>query len=92
MNQEPRHFADELDQVKQRLLVMAGLAQERVSVSLRALVERDREGIAEIISGDQAINDLHLGSTTAVSSFSHYAADGSRSQGDRRCAQDQHRP
>jgi phosphate transport system protein len=60
MSQDTRHFADELEEVKQRLLAMASLAEERVSVAMRALVERDRERIAEVIGGDQAVNALHL--------------------------------
>ena len=60
VKQDTRHFAEELEQVKQRLLIMAGLAQERVSVSMQALVKRDPALIAEVITGDQVINQLHL--------------------------------
>jgi phosphate transport system protein len=60
VSQDTRHFAEELEQVKQRLLVMAGFAQERVNASMRALVERDRELIADVITGDQTINQFHL--------------------------------
>jgi phosphate transport system protein len=60
MTQDIRHFAEELEEVKRRLLVMAGLAEERVSIAMRALVERDRARLAEVISGDQTINNLHL--------------------------------
>jgi phosphate transport system protein len=60
MTQDIRHFAEELEEVKRRLLVMAGLAEERVRIAMRALVERDRARLAEVISGDQSINSLHL--------------------------------
>jgi phosphate transport system protein len=60
MTQDIRHFAEELEEVKRRLLVMAGLAEERVSTAMAALVERDRARLAEVITGDQAINSLHL--------------------------------
>jgi phosphate transport system protein len=60
VNQDTRHFAEELEQVKQRLLIMAGLAQERVRVAMQALVDRDPRLIAEVIDGDQTINELHL--------------------------------
>ncbi|HEX3703776.1 MAG TPA: phosphate signaling complex protein PhoU [Vicinamibacterales bacterium] len=60
MAQDPRHFADELDELKQRLLFMGGLAEERVRVAMRALVERDHSLVAEIIDGDQAINVMQL--------------------------------
>jgi phosphate transport system protein len=60
MSQDTRHFAEELDELKRRLLHMGGLAEERVSASLKALVARDRDLIAEVIQGDEAINRLHL--------------------------------
>jgi phosphate transport system protein len=55
-----RHFAEELDALKQRLLIMGGLAEERVRVAMRALVDRDCELIVEVIQGDRALNNLHL--------------------------------
>jgi phosphate transport system protein len=60
MNHETRHFTEELAELKQRLLVMGGLAQERIQAAMRAMVERDRELIAEVIGGDEAINRLHV--------------------------------
>ena len=35
-----RHFQGDLQQLKERLLLMAGFAEERVSLALKALVER----------------------------------------------------
>jgi|WetSurMetagenome_2_1015567.scaffolds.fasta_scaffold431327_1 phosphate uptake regulator len=55
-----RHIAEELDQLTQRLLEMAGLAEERVSAAMRGLVDRDRDLILDVITGDQALNALHL--------------------------------
>src|ERR1700682_3210911 len=60
MTQDTRHFAEELDELKQRLLVMGGLAEERLRTAVHALVERDSDLMAEVISGDEAINALHL--------------------------------
>jgi phosphate transport system protein len=60
MPQDGRHFGDELDELKQRLLLMGGLAEERVRLAMRALVERDRDLIAEVIGGDQAVNLMQL--------------------------------
>jgi phosphate transport system protein len=60
MAQDPRHFAEELDELKQRLLFMGGLAEERVRLAMRALVERDQSLVAEIIGGDQTINVMQL--------------------------------
>ena len=38
-----RHFQDELAQLKTRLLEMGGLAEEQVRLSVKGLVERDRD-------------------------------------------------
>ncbi|MEX2273003.1 MAG: phosphate signaling complex protein PhoU [Vicinamibacterales bacterium] len=55
-----RHFQDELELLKTRLLEMGGLAEERVRLSVRAVVERDAKLVDEVISGDAAINALHI--------------------------------
>ena len=60
MTHDTRHFAEELDELKRRLLAMGGVAEERVRAAMQALVERDRELIAEVIHGDQEVNRLHL--------------------------------
>ena len=60
MTQDTRHFAEELDELKQRLLVMGGLAEERLRAAVHALVERDRDLMTEVIRGDEAVNSLHL--------------------------------
>jgi len=60
MNQDTRRFAEELAELKQRLLVMGALAEERLQDAVRAMVDRDRGVMAAVISGDEAINRLHL--------------------------------
>jgi phosphate transport system protein len=60
MDHDTRHFAEELAELKRRLLVMGGLAEERVQSALEAMVERDRGMIAAVITGDEAINRLHV--------------------------------
>jgi len=55
-----RHFAEELDRLKQRLLTMGGLAEERVRLAVRGLVERDPDVMASVIDGDHEINRLQL--------------------------------
>ena len=60
MANDTRHFAEELQELRTRLLVMGGLAEERVRQVTQALVERDRRLIREIIDGDQGLNALHL--------------------------------
>jgi phosphate transport system protein len=55
-----RHFAEELDTLKQRLLVMGGIAEERVRLAVSALVERDPARLAAVVAGDGEINRLQL--------------------------------
>jgi phosphate transport system protein len=55
-----RHFQDELDHVKARLLEMGGLAEERVRLAVRSLVDRDRALVERVLGGDAAINQLHI--------------------------------
>ena len=54
------HLQDELDQLKARLLVMGGEAEERVRSAVRALVERNRELAERVLEDDDLINDLDL--------------------------------
>jgi phosphate transport system protein len=57
---DPRHFADELDELKGYLLRMGGLAEERLRVAVRALVDRNHARLADVISGDARINALQM--------------------------------
>lgn len=54
------HLQDELDQLKARLLLMAGEAEERVQSAVRALVERDRALAERVLQNDDLINDLDI--------------------------------
>ena len=58
--QRVRHFQDELEQLKARLLEMGGLAEEAVRLAVKGLVDRDRELIARVLSGDGPLNALHI--------------------------------
>ncbi len=64
MTQDPaattRHFAAELEQLKHRLLMMGGLAEERVRRAVEGLVERDLNTLADAIAGDDDVNRFHL--------------------------------
>jgi phosphate transport system protein len=60
MDRHVRHFQDELDHVKARLLEMGGLAEERVRLAVRSLVDRDRTLVERVLGGDAAINQLHI--------------------------------
>ena len=54
------HFQEELEQLKARLLEMGGLAEDRVRIAVRALVERKSALVDEVLAGDQPINQLHI--------------------------------
>lgn len=60
MNLDTRHFAEDLERLKQRLLEMGALAEERLRAAIRALVERDPRLMADVVNGDDAVNDLQL--------------------------------
>ena len=60
MTQDTRHFGEELAELKQRVLTMGGLAEERVREAMRALMARDVDLMAEVIRGDDVINQQHL--------------------------------
>lgn len=55
-----RHFQGELEQLKTRLLEMGGLAEDRLGDAMRALVDADARLVEEVITGDAAINALHI--------------------------------
>jgi len=55
-----RHFQEELEHVKARLLEMGGLAEERVRESVRSLTTRDHGLIEKVLTGDAPINQLHI--------------------------------
>jgi len=54
------HFQEELDQLKSRLLEMGGLAEDRMSASVRALVDREHGLVEKVLAGDTPINQLHI--------------------------------
>jgi phosphate transport system protein len=55
-----RHFQEELEELKRRLLEMGGLAEEQVRVAIKALVERDQSLIERGITGDEPLNAMHI--------------------------------
>jgi phosphate transport system protein len=60
MERPVRHFQEELEVLKTRLLEMGGLAEDRVRVAVRALVERDHGLVDHVLASDAAINQLHI--------------------------------
>jgi phosphate transport system protein len=60
MPEHVRHFQDELEQLKTRLLEMGGLAEEEVRLAVQGLVDRDRDTIDRVLTGDEPVNGLHI--------------------------------
>ena len=55
-----RHFQEDLDALKGRLLAMGGLAEERVRESVHGVKDRDAAALDAVLAGDEPINDLHM--------------------------------
>ena len=54
------HFREELEALQSRLLEMGGLAEERVRAAVQSLVDRDPDGVDQVLAGDEAVNRLHV--------------------------------
>jgi phosphate transport system protein len=54
------HFQEELEQLKAKLLEMGGLAEDRLRLAVRALVDRDLALVDKVLAGDAALNHLHI--------------------------------
>ena len=55
-----RHFHDELNKLKNRLLEMSGLAEELLRQSVEALQERDAEKAEAVVAGDNEVDALEM--------------------------------
>src|SRR3990172_6146190 len=51
-----RHFHEELEALKQRLLAMGGLVEDQIRRVMRALIERNDALAQEVIERDQQVN------------------------------------
>jgi phosphate transport system protein len=60
MPHDTRHFDEELDALTRRLLDMGRLAEERLEKAITGLATGAADLIADVIGGDQPINELHL--------------------------------
>jgi phosphate transport system protein len=56
----PRHFHEELAQVKSRLLTMSGEAEAALELAVEALLERSLEKAQAVIAGDRNIDALEV--------------------------------
>jgi len=54
------HFQEELEALQSRLLEMGGRAEERVRACIDALESRDLGVVAQVMGGDEPINQLHI--------------------------------
>ncbi|HEY8550790.1 MAG TPA: phosphate signaling complex protein PhoU, partial [Vicinamibacterales bacterium] len=54
------HFQEQLATMKERLLVMGGLAEERLRMIMEGLVERDMSLVDKVQAGDEPLNQLHV--------------------------------
>jgi phosphate transport system protein len=54
------HFQEQLATLKERLLVMGGLAEERVRAVTQGLVERELGLVDRVQAGDEPLNQLHI--------------------------------
>ena len=55
-----RHFQEDLDALKERLLAMGGLAEERVREAVHGVKDRDNAALDAVLSGDEPIDELHM--------------------------------
>lgn len=55
-----RHFHEDLTQLKQALLDMASISQKLIDLSIKALLEHDRDAAEEVIAGDKRVNSLEV--------------------------------
>jgi phosphate transport system protein len=55
-----RHFQEELEQLKTRLLEMGGTAEENVRLAMEGLVNRNQDLVDRVLVGDEPINKLHI--------------------------------
>jgi phosphate transport system protein len=73
-----RHFHEELEALKQRLLAMGGLVEDQIRRVMRALIERDDALAQEVIERDQQVNayDVEVDETCVSLLALHQPAAG----------------
>src|SRR4029453_12617789 len=60
VEQAVRHFQEELEALKGRLLEMGGLPEERGGAGVEGLVARDHSLLDTVLAGDEPVNRLHI--------------------------------
>jgi phosphate transport system protein len=73
-----RHFHEELEALKQTLLVMGGLVEDQIRRVMRALIDRDDALAQEVIERDQQVNayDVEVDETCVSLLALHQPAAG----------------
>jgi phosphate transport system protein len=56
----PRHFQDELAELRSRLLEMSSLAEQLVGTAVQALLDRDQAQADAVIIGDQELDAIEV--------------------------------
>ncbi len=57
---ERHHFEEDLKTLKQRLLNMGALVEERVHLAVQALMERRADLAEQVVAGDRVVNELQI--------------------------------
>ncbi len=57
---ERHHFEEELQALKQRLLNMGALVEERIHQAILALLEHRQDLAEQVVAGDRQVNDLQV--------------------------------
>ena len=57
---ERRHFEQELEELKQRLLWMAGLAEKSVHQAVQALFEKNEDLARKVLDEEATINEMQI--------------------------------
>lgn len=55
-----RHFEQELEALKERLLHMGSLAEMMIHIAVKSLVERDTSPLDEVFKNEKEVNQLHI--------------------------------
>lgn len=55
-----RHFHEELELLKSKLVAMSGIAEEMVRNAVEALIERDVELAQEVVKSDERLDELEI--------------------------------
>lgn len=55
-----RHFDQDLEELRGRLLRMGGLTEQMVHMAVKVLIERDESHLQKVQANERQVNDLHI--------------------------------